>query len=193
MAVCSRFAGTRYKPSLIADVFWKPFDSRFASLIERMRTHQEVFKSEMQLEESKYLESQSEKQARQSSLIGKALEQIQAQAAELRQYNIDLDSKLSSQLDSFIRKIHSNYRQSGRYESEEKGALRTYFVACDADLYLQFTQSQRQPRSRPGLPRQITCESTKSRAESTSPKLELIFLAISITWIGETRPSLVIC
>ncbi|KAJ5428580.1 hypothetical protein N7445_010034 [Penicillium cf. griseofulvum] len=119
----SKRGGTRYKPSLIADVFWKPFDSRFASLIDRMRAHQEGFKTEMQLEESKYLEFMSERQARQSSLMGKALEQIQAQAAELRQSNIDLDSKLSSQLDRLIQEKHSSHHRSGRHDSEEKEAL----------------------------------------------------------------------
>ena len=122
------FAGTRYTPSLIADVFWKPFDSRFATLLDRIRAHQELFKTEMQLEESKYLEFMSEKQARQSSLMGKALEQIQAQVAELRQSNIDLDLKLSNQFGRLIQEKQSNHHRNGGYESEEKEALRTYIV-----------------------------------------------------------------
>ena len=122
--VCSHLTGARYKPSLIADVFWKPFDARFASLLDRMRAHQELFKAETQLEESKYIEFQSEKQARQSSLVGKALEQIQAQVAELRKSNTDLDLKISSKLDCLIQTIHSNYR-SGGHESEENTALGT--------------------------------------------------------------------
>jgi hypothetical protein len=88
----------------------------------------------------------SEKQARQSSLMGKALEQIQAQTAELRQSNIDLDSKLSSQLHRLIQEKHSNHHRSEGHDSEEKEALRMYTLSHRSAHILTISQSQRWPK-----------------------------------------------
>ena len=41
--------GTRYKISVIKDLFWKPFDIRFSDLLTRMVKHQELYELELSL------------------------------------------------------------------------------------------------------------------------------------------------
>lgn len=57
---CKIFAtkrhGVRYKATAIADMFWRPFDVRYATILDRLQSHQELFRQEMQLEESLYME-----------------------------------------------------------------------------------------------------------------------------------------
>lgn len=48
--------GVRYKATAIADMFWRPFDVRYATILDRLQSHQELFRQEMQLEESLYME-----------------------------------------------------------------------------------------------------------------------------------------
>ncbi|ORY15989.1 hypothetical protein BCR34DRAFT_144457 [Clohesyomyces aquaticus] len=118
--------GIHYKPSLISDLFWKPFDARFSELLERLQTHQEVFRSEMQLEESKYLELQNEKRARQTELTGQALQQIEQQVENLRVLNQGLDFKISAQtarLETFFRRKISDITEQLALDQREKGLL----------------------------------------------------------------------
>lgn len=39
----------------MCDLLWKPFDSRFASLLERLQSHQGLFEMERELEDQKEL------------------------------------------------------------------------------------------------------------------------------------------
>ena len=41
--------------ALMCDLLWKPFDSRFASLLERLQNHHNLFKMEVKLENQKEL------------------------------------------------------------------------------------------------------------------------------------------
>lgn len=113
---------------MVSDLFWKPFDSRFFALLERMRFHQDVFKNEMQLEESKYRELQGGQQAYKLRLAGEALRQIQEQIAGLRQSNEDLELKISTQFnnleskmqwdDSTLRNVETIQRQDAEVLSK---------------------------------------------------------------------------
>ena len=38
------------------DLFWTPFDARFAGMLERLRDHQELFDIELRMENQKALE-----------------------------------------------------------------------------------------------------------------------------------------
>jgi hypothetical protein len=118
----TKHTGVNYKPSLISDLFWKPFDARFSDLLDRLRCHQEVFRCEMQLEESKYLDHQNDKRIQQSELDGQVLRQIQQQAEDLRQLSDQLESKILSELAAFEHKIHKTINENNRKELERKEA-----------------------------------------------------------------------
>lgn len=43
--------GSRHSITVIRDLFWKPFDSRFGGLLDRLQDHQELFDIELRLED----------------------------------------------------------------------------------------------------------------------------------------------
>lgn len=129
--------GSKYTPSIIADVFWKPFDLRFSALLSRLQSHREVFQNEVQLEESKWTELQHDKRAKQSDLNGRALEQIKMQLEELQRTNTDMDSMLSNRLETIERVFHdmsSNARQNKMDELQERRTLGAYMRHITAKL-----------------------------------------------------------
>lgn len=74
-----------------------------------MQSHREMFQNEVQLEEAKYLQLQNEKQAAQSELQGKHLEQILQQVKELRDSNTQMESLLSKQLDTITHAVWTEH------------------------------------------------------------------------------------
>jgi septal ring factor EnvC (AmiA/AmiB activator) len=122
----------RYKPSLVADVFWRPFDSRFASLLERMQFHREIFEFQMQLEEAKHLEQQHEKQSQVSTEHSSILSQVQQELQELRDANMQLEEKISDQLQAFedtIRSLRDQFPTKQEIETKEAEMIGMFLVA----------------------------------------------------------------
>jgi hypothetical protein len=57
----------------MSTLFWKPFDARFADLIDRMQAHQELFDREMHLADQQVLAfhfEEFEKYRRQQAIKG---------------------------------------------------------------------------------------------------------------------------
>ncbi|KAK8078858.1 hypothetical protein PG994_002665 [Apiospora phragmitis] len=75
----TRRRGIRYKVSVIADVFWKPFDLRFKDILGRLEEHQGLFQHEFRMEESKFTEIQYRRRQKEAGLASAAAKQIQEQ------------------------------------------------------------------------------------------------------------------
>ncbi|ETS79334.1 hypothetical protein PFICI_09187 [Pestalotiopsis fici W106-1] len=99
--------GIRYKAVAIADIFWKPFDVRFKSLLERIETHQALFLSEMQLEESKFTEYQLRKRERDSANTNDAISQFKLQVSELKQSILEREETLTVRFERILEHIAS--------------------------------------------------------------------------------------
>jgi hypothetical protein len=89
--------GVRYTVAVITDIFWKPFDVRFRKILERIETHQALFLSEMQLEESKFTEFQFRRREHDSNSTNEAISQIRLQVSELRQTILEREQALNNQ------------------------------------------------------------------------------------------------
>ncbi|KAH0559610.1 hypothetical protein GP486_003875 [Trichoglossum hirsutum] len=140
-----------YKPSVISNLPWKPFDARLSAILDRLRSHRGFFRREMQLEESKYLELQNEKRARQPELGEEALRNIWRQVEDLRLSNEHLESKITSQFDMFESKLREReFNEDISEEIERKEAEVINFKASgikewvDAPEYMrEFEKAQR--------------------------------------------------
>jgi hypothetical protein len=49
--ILTPWQGSRHSIAVIRDLFWKPFDSRFGALLDRLQDHQELFDIELRLED----------------------------------------------------------------------------------------------------------------------------------------------
>jgi hypothetical protein len=111
---------------VIADLFWKPFDSRFEALLARMRSHQALFHSELQLEESRFMEMQFEKRENDAEMTKDAMEQIQRQINELRESNRIKEAHMANALDELNERlliISDTLGEDKRDEEEEAKLL----------------------------------------------------------------------
>ena len=97
--------GIRYKAVVIADLFWKPFDVRFETLLGRMRAHKSLFNSELQLEESRFMEMQFERRENDAGMAKDALEQIQQQIQSLRESNGRKEAQLAASFDQLSHRL----------------------------------------------------------------------------------------
>ncbi|KAK7416638.1 hypothetical protein QQX98_005109 [Neonectria punicea] len=97
--------GARYKRYMIADVFWKPFDMRFADILDRLQSHQALFNNEMQLEESRFMEMQFERREFDAGMTKEAMEQIQKQVKDLSNDINSKDNQIASALTGFDQRL----------------------------------------------------------------------------------------
>lgn len=95
----TRKRGIRYKASVIAGIFWKPFDVRFKNTLERIETHQALFLSEMQLEASKFTEFQFRKRQHDSDETNTAISQISVQISDQQQDVVNREQKLNDRFE----------------------------------------------------------------------------------------------
>jgi hypothetical protein len=89
------------------DLFRKPFDARFAALMDRLCSHEALFNSEMQLEESRFLEMQFVKHDSDLGAATDFMENIQIQMDELRESN---RAREAAQADAYV-KLDSRLRE----------------------------------------------------------------------------------
>ena len=76
--------GRRHTVNVVRDLFWRPFDIRFSSLLDRLRDHQELVDVELRLENQKALDVS----------IDKIYQQITEVQIQLRSYQTSLDATL---------------------------------------------------------------------------------------------------
>lgn len=91
----SRQRGVRYKAYVIADLFWKPFDIRFQKVIDDLEHHQALFHSEMQLEESRFVELQLRRRAEEERCTA---EEISTQIKHLNETILRKEATITSHL-----------------------------------------------------------------------------------------------
>jgi hypothetical protein len=97
------------------DLFWKPFDARFSKLLERLQSHQALFNSEVQLEESKFVEFQFRRREKDAKITKDMLENIKNQLKELQAENKQKESVLAGQ----FQKLEPALQNSGFIPPED--------------------------------------------------------------------------
>jgi hypothetical protein len=75
------------------------------ALLERIQLHQALFNREIQLEESKFIEMQFERQENDASTAKEAMEQIRNQLDELRDSNRDKETEIAVGFERFYRRL----------------------------------------------------------------------------------------
>ncbi|KAF4453686.1 NACHT domain-containing protein [Fusarium austroafricanum] len=150
----TKSGGSRYKPSIIADIFWKPFDIRFAELLDRLESHQALFNNEMQLEESRFLEMQYDKREADAGLAGEAMGQIKAQVEDLQQQIESREDEISSalaRLETRLEAMFENTKQGKGGSTHDANVFKTRLLELeswiDAPNYLDALERSKSNRT----------------------------------------------
>lgn len=97
--------GIRFHAGVIRDLFWTPFDTRFGSLLDRLRDHQELFEIEVRLEDQKAQEvhyRNLEKNNTESQKVNESIERLVKELKELKEQLKELEARATTQFNDFL-------------------------------------------------------------------------------------------
>ncbi|KUJ08082.1 uncharacterized protein LY89DRAFT_742377 [Mollisia scopiformis] len=79
--------GVRHNLKVISNLFWKPFDTRFSNLLGRLKSHQALFRNEMQPEESRFLQLQFARRESEAQFSKDILEDLRMRMKKIKTEN----------------------------------------------------------------------------------------------------------
>lgn len=118
--------GVRYSAGVIGDILWRPFDQRFAALLERMKEHSALFTMEMNFEESIFLELQLKRAQEDAKLTQDALKDLRNQIEKSSESNRLREAEISESLAKLDKLFETFERWHELHPEEpepEEGAL----------------------------------------------------------------------
>lgn len=97
--------GIRFHAGVIRDLFWTPFDTRFGSLLDRLRDHQELFDIEVRLEERKAQEAYYQHLEKNNTESLESHESIERSLKELKAQLKESEARVTAEFDNFLDSI----------------------------------------------------------------------------------------